>query len=91
MSEFRRLEAARIARAVISGADPDLHWRDAGYSSPRNAARALVGARADRQLEDAAVVIVSAWLDGAQDARQPDEYPIVAARLALVKRPARAS
>jgi hypothetical protein len=58
----RERDAQRIARRVLAGADLTLSWRDAGYRTAMDAARALVGDGYDDDVtaERAAEIIAEA-------------------------------
>jgi hypothetical protein len=62
--DFETVEAQRIARRVIEGSDRDLGWRDAGYSSPMEAARVLVGTDASGDVAEIAAEQVALDLYG---------------------------
>lgn len=68
---FAEHEGARLARRCVTGRDRDLGgWRDAGYRTPEDAARALLGDDQDGTgAYDVAVRLVAAALRGEAGAR----------------------
>ena len=62
-----RVAADRLARRVLEGMDRAQSWREAGYQTAEDAARALVGAGGeDDAVVDLAVGIVVAALDATE-------------------------
>lgn len=54
--------AGRIARRALEGADLTLGWKDAGYRSALDAARAMVGDGGDPDINDRAARLIAATI-----------------------------
>ncbi len=57
-----RIAADRLARRVLEGRDTSMSWREAGYQTAEDAARAMVGDGGDDTITDLAVEAVAAVL-----------------------------